>query len=243
MALDQIRQGREIATRIVDLYRTHSGSPQVAQAVLNTDSIVSNLVISAFCADYYYQFDPARRISRVFDLAYRFNHDLVLAHCFKCNLSDGKKPSGEGPYDFADALGHVWTLTELHRQIQATDSVDGVRALFFDYVLAQPDIFAAVCVDLFKSHQKTIKRLEQVSRQAAIARKSQLVADVSNPTQEKDTFLGSAEYGFPTAAYQQSETVTALQNYYQGCTLLCDCLSSEFEASFQQEMLIDLFIG
>lgn len=238
MALRQIQQGRSIATHIIHSYKTQQNSPAKARAVLNTGAMEPALVISAFCADYYYRFDPARRISRVFDVDYRFNHDLVLAHCFKCNLSPGMKHQR---YDFANALSHVWTLKDLHQQIQTIDSVAGVRALFFDYVLTHPDQFSAECVQTLKSHQKVITTLAQQSQQAAIAKKSQLVADISNPAQETDTFLGSAEYGFPTDVYQQPATVATLRNYYHGCTLLCNCLGPDLNQDFQKEILSKLF--
>ena len=243
IAVEQIAMGRGIATHIIDLYKTHADSPPRAQNVLIPGSTEAAMIISAFCADYHYRFDPARRISRVLDVDYRFNHDLVLAHCFKCNLNEDVKQSLKvgSHYDFADALSHVWGLADLHQQNQAVDTVDDVRALFLDYVLMHPDKFSAACVQTLKSQQKNISQLSQLSQQAAISEKSRLVAEISNPAQEDHPFLGSAEYRFPTHVYDRPDIVMVLGKYYHGCTLLCDCLSPELDEEFRQEILHQLF--
>lgn len=243
-ALEQVKEGGAIASRIIHLFQTHTASPTEARQILGTHIIESSITISAFCADYYYRFDPARRISRVFDVGYKFSHDLVLAHCFKCNLSKEQKQSLKAGknFDFADALVHVWNQEELRLQNQQLETIDEVRALFFDYVLQHPEQFTQACRQRLEREVSRLEQLAQLSRRQETIEKSKLVAEVSNPDQEKHPFLGSAKYRFPTLAYNDSEAVTTLSNYYYGCTLLCDCLSPALAPPFRQQILKGLFL-
>lgn len=243
-ALEQVAAGGAIAARIIHLFKTHPNSPTSARDRVDTHPMESAITISAFCSDYYYRFDPARRISRVFDGGYQFNHDLVLAHCFKCNLSSAQKQKLKAGkhFDFADALIHVWHQEELHQTNQQLETIDQVRALFFDYVLQQPAPFSAICKQRFKREVSRLAKIAKLSTHQEILEKSKLVAEVSNPDQEKHPFLGSAKYRFPTLAYDDPEAVTVLSNYYYGCTLLCNCLPSEPASSLQQSILQGLFL-
>lgn len=242
-ALEQVQEGGEIATRIIHLFKTHRSSPTSARQSLDTHPIQSAITIRAFCSDYYYRFDPARRISRVFDVGYQFSHDLVLAHCFKCNLGPVPKRSLKAGknFDFADALVHVWHQQELQQQNQTLETIDEVRALFFDYVLQHPDQFSPVCRQYFSGEVRRLEELAKLSKRQEIIEKSKLVADISNPDQEEHPFLGSKKFRFPTLAYDHPEAVITLSNYYYGCTLLCDCFSAEQALPLQQKILQGLF--
>jgi len=242
-ALAQVKGGSAIASRIIKLFQTHRASPNQARQILDTYMIESSITISAFCSDYYYRFDPARRISRVFDVGYKFNHDLVLAHCFKCNLSKVQKQSLKAgkSFDFADALVYVWNQEELRLKNQQLETIDEVRSLFFNYVIQHPDQFSQVCKQRFEGEVSQLEQLSKLSKRQETIEKSKLVAEVSNPDQEKHPFLGSAKYCFPTLAYTDWQAEDVLRDYYYGCTLLCDCLSPALDPPFRQKMLQGLF--
>lgn len=243
-ALAQVEVGGAIATRIIHLYQTHADSPSMAHDTIDQHPLESALIISAFCSDYYYRFDPARRISRVLNMGYQFSHDLVLAHCFKCNLNPSQKKNFKTGkhFDFADALVHVWHQAELHHTNQQLETIDQVRALFFDYVLQHPDLFSQACQQHFKGEVSRLEQIAKLSTTQEILEKSKLVAEISKPDQEKHPFLGSMTYRFPTSAYNHPEAVTTLSNYYYGCTLLCACLNPKLVSSFHQSILQGLFL-
>lgn len=194
---------------------------------------------------YHYTFDLARRISRVLEADYYFTHDLVLAHCFKCNLSDQaqQRLKRNSSFEFSDALYYVWQNQSLHRQIQAVESVDTVRDLFFRYVLEHPEDFRAEVVERFQTQHHELEPMDNLPRAIATLEISKLVGAVSRPAQEKNQFLGSQQFAFPTQAYNQPEAVIALRNYYHGCTLLCNCLRSrpDLPADQRQQLLQTLF--
>lgn len=243
-ALAQVEVGGAIATRIIHLYQTHGDSPPLARDILDQHALASALTISAFCSDYYYRFDPARRISRVLNMGYQFSHDLVLAHCFKCNLNPSQKQNlkANQNFDFADALVHVWHQPDLHQTNQQLETIDQVRALFFDYVLQHPDLFSQACQQRFQGEVSRLEQIAQLSTTQEILEKSKLVAEISQPDQEQHPFLGSKQYRFPTLAYGDAEAVTALSHYYYGCTLLCACLASANGTDLPQEILQGLFL-
>lgn len=243
-ALAQVEVGGAIATRIIHLYKTHVDSPTIARDRLDQYPLASALTMSAFCSDYYYRFDPARRISRVFEVGYQFNHDLVLAHCFKCNLHASQKQElkyGQH-FNFADALVHVWHQTELHQANQRLETIDQVRALFFDYVLQHPDRFSQTCQQRLQGEVPRLKQVAKLSTYQESLEKSKLVAEVSQPDQEKHPFLDSEQYRFPVRAYDDAEAFITLSHYYYGCTLLCHCLTSAPGPLLQAQFLPGLFL-
>lgn len=144
-------------------------------------------------------------------------------------------------FDFADALVHVWHQPDLHQTNQQLETIDQVRALFFDYVLQYPDRFSQACQQHFKGEVSRLDQIAQLSPIQAILGKSKLVAEISQPDQEQHPFLGSKQYRFPTLAYDDAEAVTALSHYYYGCTLLCACLASAKATNLHQEILQGLF--
>ncbi|ABW27578.1 hypothetical protein [Acaryochloris marina] len=87
-----------------------------------------------------------------------------------------------------------------------------------------------------------LERIAQLSPIQEILEKSKLVAEISQPDQEKYPLLGSKQYRFPTLAYGDAEAVTALSHYYYGCTLLCAGLASANATNLHQEILQGLFL-
>ncbi len=242
----QISAGGAIAQKIITYYQVTDASPAQARKILEQSPLEPRLVISAFCADYHYTFDPARRISRVLAVDYHFSHDLVLAHCFKCNLNGQTQQALQqgNTFDFGDALRQVWQNSSLHNRIQAAHSVDEVRALFFDYVLEHPQDFRQDVVDLFRATQQQLRQRGGLGGAIAIQAMSQQVGAVSQPDKEQNQFLESQQFQFPTTAYGEASAVAGLSNYYHGCTLLCHCIRTRnyFPQEKRQQLLENLFL-
>ncbi len=252
VAQSQVEAGRQVAEALIQLYQSNPHSPSAAKQALTPSPSESALIIRAFCTDYHYQFDLGRRISHALRLDYSFNHDLVLAHCFKCNLNQKTKDKLKvrEAFVFSDALTHVWKSPDLHRAIQAVETVTEVRDLFFNYVLQHPELFREEVCDRFTDYAQShdypsnseassdpihpLANLHPRIRQAI----SKLVGTVSRPDQERHPFLQTQKLQFPIAAYGDPEAVQALQNYYQGCTLLCDALRTRSDISREQRELL-----
>ncbi len=252
VAQSQVEAGRQVAEALIKLYQSNPHSPSAAKQALAQNPSESALIIRAFCTDYHYKFDLGRRISHALKLDYAFNHDLVLAHCFKCNLNQKTKDKLKvrEAFVFSDALTHVWKSPDLHRAIQAVETVTEVRDLFFNYVLQHPELFREEVCDRFTDYAQAhdypsnseassdpihpLANLHPRIRQAI----SKLVGTVSRPDQERHPFLQTEKLQFPIAAYGDPEAVQALQNYYQGCTLLCDALRTRSDISSEQRELL-----
>lgn len=238
----QIHQGGEIASRVIDLF--NDTGPKVARKTLAKKHIESKIVISAFCSDYRYRFDPARRISQVFDLEYNFANDLVLAHCFKCNLSNQAKQKLK-ILSFTDALIYTWQQADLHARIKQLETVDQVRACFFDYVThCSSKLFEDKRVKVLrKVEQENIKKPSNLSEREAVLEKSKWIAKISNPEEESrpkedSQSLSSKELDFPINAYDHGEAEKGLIEYYYGCTLLCDCLPTDLDSSSVRDRVL-----
>lgn len=248
IAQQQIREAHAIAQQLIELYQAHPQSPTAARFALNTNGSESTLVIRAFCCDYHYRFDLGRQIGNAIDLDYLFIHDLVLAHCFKCNLNvDAQESLKTGQhFTLSDALVKVWQTPTLHRAIQAAAGVTEVRCLFFRHVLENPESFRSEVGDRFRQFAQEAgvdnRALGTIPPQTRLAI-SALVGEISQPNQEKNPFLQSAHLRFPTVAYHDPTATETLQNYYQGCTLLCEALRTRGDvgAEQRQRLLEGLF--